>query len=383
VARRAIDPVTGLLVPTIADALRFSFHSQEDPRVQLLNYLKEKEMLLVLDKFEGVVEGAGLLGELLQQAPRVRIIVTSQERLNLREEWVVEVGGLEYPAAGKVDGCEGYSAVQLFLQGAQRVNPAFSLQEADKPWVVRICELTGGIPLGIELASAWARMLSCREIAQEIEKSLDFLGGSMRDGSRDTGSLRAVFEHSWNILSAEEKEVFGRTSVFRGSLRREAAEKVVGDSLPPLVLLTILSSLVDKSLLRRNASGRYEMLEVVRQYAEGKLGELPGEKARVRDLHCAYYAGFLGERQAQLRGAGQDSALAQIGEEIENVRHGWAWAVEGGRREEIEKMLDSLYQFYEAKSWLQEGVEALERAAKALGGTSEPSTARRGGSVGH
>ena len=246
-----------LLVSAIADALKFTFNSQEDPKVQLLNYFKEKSVLLVLDKFEELVERADILSDILQAAAKLRIIVTSQERLNLREEWVVEVGGLKYPPPGTVEGAEEYSALQLFLQGALRVKPDFSLTGEQAPHVVRICELTGGLPLGIELASAWTRIFSSREIAQEIERSIDFLGGSLRDASGRAGSLRAVFEHSWSILSAEERDVFRKISVFRGGLRREAAQQVAGDPVSPLALLTTLSSLLDKSLLRRTSSGRY------------------------------------------------------------------------------------------------------------------------------
>ena len=171
-------------------------------------------MLLVMDDFEELIEAADFLAELLKAAPKLQMIVTSHERLNLREEWVVEVAGLQFPKAGETDRIEDYAAVQLFVQGAQRVNLRFSLTDADAPHVLRICELTGGIPLGIELASAWARMLSCREIAEEIGTSIDFLAGSVREGSGEMGSLRAVFEHSWNFLLQEEKGVFQRIAVF-------------------------------------------------------------------------------------------------------------------------------------------------------------------------
>ena len=146
---------------------------------------------------------------------------------------------------------------------------------------------------------------------------------------------------------------------------------MAGDSLSHLALLTTLSALVDKSLLRRSPSGRYEMLEVVRQFAEQKLADTPAEWTRIKDLHCDYFAEFLQQLEGPLRGADQQEALSQITEEIDNVRSGWAWAVDQKKSEDIERMLESLYQFYERRSWLQEGVDALGLAVIALGGTAD------------
>src|SRR5262249_45381113 len=208
------------LVPAIADALGLAFSGREDPRAQLLNYLRGKELLLVLDNFDHLLEGAELLVDILRRATAVSILVTSRERLNLQGEWVFDIAGLQVPAADQIDGVEGYSAVALFLQRAHKVHARFTFGAAEKRAVARICRLVEGMPLGIELAAAWVRALSCAEIAQEIEQSLGFLTTSLRDVPERHRSLLAVFDHSWRLLSADERGVFRKLSVFRGGFGR-------------------------------------------------------------------------------------------------------------------------------------------------------------------
>jgi len=360
----ALAPLSSaeLLVSTIADSFKFSLHSREDPKVHLLNYLREKEMLLVMDNFEHLLQGAGHLAEILETAPKVKLIVTSRERLNLRGEWIFEVGGMSLPQGERAERPEDYSGVQLFLQSARRIHPGFSFSEEQKPLVIRICQLVEGMPLGIELAAAWVRMLPCGEIIQEIQKNIGFLAASLRDVPERHRSLRAAFEHSWNLLSEGERSAFMRMSVFRGGFNREAAERVGG------VSLIFLSALVDKSLLRKSSAGRYEMHELLRQYAEEKLSEIPGEKGKVQDLHCGYYVEFLHQREGHLKGKGQREALGEIGEEIENVREGWSLAVEQGKEKAVAKSLEGFFRFYVIRGLLQEGEEVFGRAVQRLSG---------------
>ncbi|OGF55090.1 MAG: hypothetical protein A2Z21_04725 [Candidatus Fraserbacteria bacterium RBG_16_55_9] len=338
----------------VADALKFSFYSREDPEAQLVNYLREKQMLLILDNFEHLLEKAEFLAILLKAAPKVKLLVTSMERLNLQEERVLDIHGLKIPQG--VEGIESYSAVQFFVQSAKRVDAGFSLSEEDKPHVVRICQLVEGMPLGIELAAAWVRLLPARDIAREIEQNLDFLATKLRNVQERHRSLRAVFEHSWKGLSEEEREVFQKLSIFRGGFAREAAQHLTGANLP------LLSALMDKSLLRRSASGRYLVHELLRQYAEERLKESPQMYEQIHDGHGMYYADFLEQREEALTWARQQEALAEVQEELENVRESWSWAVEHGRQEALEKSLDSLYLFYDRRSRFREGMEALERA---------------------
>ncbi|GIV96693.1 MAG: transcriptional activator [Herpetosiphonaceae bacterium] len=350
------------LVSTIADALGFSFYSSEDPRTQLLNYLREKQLLLILDSFEHLRSETSLVIDILLHARNVKLLITSRERLHIGAEHLLDIEGLPYPANAQIDGAEGYSAVQLFAQSAERVWAGFSLSPANLPAVIRICQLVEGMPLAIELAAAWVRDFSCDEIVAEIERNLDFLKTSLQDVPQRHQSLRAVFDHSWTLLSPEERQVFQRLAVFRGGFRREAALPIA-DASPE-----VLSALGDKSLLRRISSGRYEVHELLRQYAEEKLSQIPHELTETYRNHASYYAAFLSEREQQLKGWRQKEALEEIGAEIENVRNAWQWAVAQGEEVIIEQSMESLFHFYDMRSWFAEGADVFSSAVGALAG---------------
>ena len=344
------------LVSVVSGALRFAFYGPQDPRVQLLNYLGDRQMLLVMDNFEHVLEGAGFLAECLTSAPGVKFLVTSRERLNLLGEWLFEVEGMSVPERGQTEGTEDYSVVQLFLQSARRVWAGFTLSETEKPHVVRICQLVGGMPLGIELAAAHVRTLACREIAVEIEHSLSFLAASFRDAPERRRSLRATFDHSWKFLSEEERRAFRNLSVFRGGFGREAAEQATGASL------LLLSALMDKSLLRRNAQGRYDMHELVRQYALDKLSEA-GETETLRRRHRDWYLEFA-ERAAPagLWGSVNVAVLNQFETERDNLRAALEWSMQHGEAEEGLRLTRALVWFWYVRSDFAEGQQWLERA---------------------
>jgi predicted ATPase/DNA-binding SARP family transcriptional activator len=351
-----------LLGPAIAESLRLSLKGSAGPMEQLLNYLCDKEILLLLDNFEHMLEGNGpaLLLRILSDAPRVKLLVTSRERLNLQWEWPYEVGGLGFPLNGRVSSLETYDAPQLFLQSARRAYPGFKLSDADKAFVIDICRVLDGMPLGIELAAAWVEVSTCQHIAREIERNLGFLTTRRRDVPQRHRSLEAAFEHSWQLLSAEGKNALIRLAVFRNGFRLEAAQQVAD------VSLMHVSALMHKSFLRRRPTGRYEMLEVLRQYAEQKLRLSPSVEQDTRDRHCVHYAEFLRQREALLKGSKPQQVLEEIGQEIDNVRLAWQWALQHRKREQIAESLEGLYSFFEMRGWFAEGEEAFSQAAKAL-----------------
>src|SRR5262249_14676803 len=156
----------------IADALKISLYGQQEPATQIMNYLKRKDILLILDNFEHLLEGVGLLTDLIAHIPHLKLLVTSRERLNVQEEWVLPIDGLAYPSGEAVAEIESYSEVQLFTQRACRVQPSFSLLE-EKSAVIAICSAVGGMPLGIELAASWLRVIPCKQIARQIELDFD------------------------------------------------------------------------------------------------------------------------------------------------------------------------------------------------------------------
>ncbi len=354
-------PLTGVSSPeflasAIAAALQFPFSGPSDPRQQLLDYLREKEMLLVLDSFEHLLEGTALLAEILQGAPEVKLLVTSRERLNLRWEWCYEVEGLPYPQHDKDADPANYGAVCLFRQTAHQVSQHFALSPRNATAVARICRLVEGMPLAVELAAAWTTTHTCEEIAEEIERDLGFLAAPLRDLPDRHRSVRAAFEHSWRLLTPPERQVLMRLSVFRGFSSAAAGE--VAAATP-----AILRSLADKSLLRRTPSGRYEMHELLRQYAGEKLAAtLTADE--IRDRHCAYYATLLQQQEAVLVGADAAQAVAAIKEEMGNVHAAWHRAATQARLEEIGRSMDGLSRFYTLAGPFQEAAMLFGMAAE-------------------
>ncbi len=347
------------IASTIADTLKFTFYSQENPLVQLQNYLREKQMLLILDNFEHLVQSAEQLTDLLEQAPHLKLLVTSRERLNLLSEWSLEIEGLPLPPEELSGPPEAYSAIQLFVQSARRVKPDFTLSAVALPDVIRLCRLLEGLPLGIELAAAWVRMLSCRELLEELEQSPDVLSTATRDLPQRQRSLKSVFEYSWSLLTAAEQQGLRRLSVFQGPFTREAALSVGGVALP------LLAALMDKSLVHRDPAGRYRLHEVVRQYALVKLQSSPLEDEETRARHWRWYAELLVKRAADLKSGWQHEALQELGRDLENIRAAWTWAIRHDQSEKIAQVVAGLSLFYELQGLYQEGWDTFSQAVQA------------------
>jgi len=347
------------IVPTIADALGLDV-SRGNLQNRLLEYLRHRRLLLILDNFEHLIspQATGLLAEILLHAPSVKLLVTSRHRLNMEQEWSVEVFGMRLPPAGEMatTAIDDYDAVQLFLQRAQRLRHDFDLSNENRADVVRICRLVDGIPLGIELAVAWLRYISCREIAKEIERSLDFLTSSYPDVPDRHHSLRAVFDYSWQLLSEEEKGGLRRLSVFRGGFTGRAAQRVAGANLPRLVLL------MDKALLHRSASRRYQMHVLLRQFAAGKLDEVPHEKEQTQDRHATFYLALVQQRRGnELDVTGKETLEAFVAD-VENVWAAWNHALSRGQYELLARSADGLYYLSYRTGRLQEGGKSLQKA---------------------
>jgi len=374
-----------LLASTIMDALRLPRHGSMQPHDQLLNALRDRNLLLLLDNFEHLLEATALVMEMLREAPGLKVLVTSRERLGVREEWLLRLQGLRFPDGEVIArareeepadmmeaaSLEDYSAVQLFVQCARRIQPHLSLAAAGSHSVARICQLVEGMPLAIELAAPWIRLMDCQDISQEIERNLDFLATSLRGVPQRHRSMRAVFDHSWELLPAEERSVLMKLSVFRGGFRREAAEAVAMRLGQSPVSLGVLSTLVDRSWVRPSPSGRYEMHELVRQYCAVLLDEVQtvvgqGEGERVRDRHSDYYATFLSEREPRLKGHGETEALESILEEMGNIHTAWEWAVERGNVEALDRGLDSLYWVGVRRGLQREMMPFLDQAVAML-----------------
>lgn len=351
---------SALLGPTVANALDLQLHGSREPLEQLLDYLRERELLLVLDSFEHLLQGAGFVTDILETASHVKILVTSRERLNLRGEWLLDIQGLAYPQDDSEAHPERYAAMQLFLQNAIQVCADFTPSSENVPHIIHICQLLDGIPLGIELAATLVRTLSCEQIAHEIERDLDFLFTSLRDVPERHRSLRALFQYSWRLLSETEKAVLAKLSVFREPFHREAARVVAHADT------AALSGLLDRSLLSQDQSGRYDLHALVKQYATEKLADSSERQRTAQRQHCHYYADLLYRQESALKGSQQREAQIKIGEVIGDVRTAWQWAIEHSEHDALDRSLESLYLFYKARGRYQEGREILALAAQSI-----------------
>jgi serine/threonine protein kinase/predicted ATPase len=337
------------ILNSIADALKFQFSRGADlPAHQLIDFLREKTLLLVIDNFEHMLPGAAMVEQFLENAPGIKLLVTSRERLNIQAETVYRIEGMETPkpsVCADMDAAAEHSSVKLFLQGARRADPGFALEADTLPHIARIVGQVQGLPLGILLAASWVGMLSLEEIADEIEKSLDFLESEQRDLPSRQRSMRAVFDYSWDLLTPEEKTAFRALAVFRGGFSREAAQEVAGASLRTLM------GLVNKSLLRRNVSGRYEIHELLRQYAASKLGEDTAEAERIRHAHMDHFLHYLDwdmQKMIEKKSKKQNDSqkmLQQMAQELDNVLSAWQHAVDHHDYETLSKVVENFW-FY-------------------------------------
>jgi predicted ATPase/DNA-binding CsgD family transcriptional regulator len=357
-----MQPLTSpdFIIPTIADSLGFQFYGERDPKLQLFDFLRKKSALLVLDNLEHMLDGVHVLSELLSHAPNVCILATSRERLNLREEWVLEVNGLNYPAIETETYIEAYSAIELFVQHARRVNNNFALTDGQKLSVTHICRLVEGMPLGIELAASWLRALSCDQIVDELERGLDILETSARNIEPRHRTLRAAFEPTWERLPEDERDVFRKLSLFRGGFTREASEYVAGASL------RTLTALMDKSLVRAGTNERYDLHELLRQYAEEKLAERPAEYAQVLDRHCTFFADFMGQWADDPMEITRNEAGQRIMGDIINVRMAFRLALDRHKPNEMSQFVPTLLHFFDIQDRYHEGVQACRLIAESV-----------------
>lgn len=341
------------IVTAIADTLGIVLYNAGDRSRQLISHLHDKELLLVLDNFEHLLEVAdcvSLSNDLLKGAPSVKLLVTSREPLRLQAEWVFEVRGLPVPTLNKSDSFETSSAVKLFVQRAKQTRTDFELAPEDQIAVRQICQLVDGMPLAIELAAAWTRTLTCAEIAKEIQSNINFLATSARDVPERHRSIRATFDYSWKLLPNEEQHALKQLSIFKGGFTREAAEHVARADL------SILSALVSKSLLNRTVPGRYDLHELVRQYSLEYLMKNEADYIGAKDRHGEYYSLLLQQCGDAFKGADQHLVESELTAEIANLRQAWKWTGERGQALQVGQAADTLFWLYEFRCDCREGV---------------------------
>ncbi len=317
-----VDGLVAAIVSVLVEQSGFPLHSATPLQTQLVAFLRSKAMLLVLDNFEHLVKDAELCSTLLAAAPNVKLLVTSRETLGLQEAWFYPLVGLTIPNSALSERQASpveYDAVRLFAQCARRTRPDFALA-AERAAVLRICTLVEGMPLGIELAATWLKVMNCEQIAAEIARGLDFLTARYQNIPARHRSMRAVMEHTWTLLALEEGDAIARLAIFRGRFRQEAASAVTGTTL------FTLATLVEKALLRVTADGYYQLHELTRQYAEAKLTSTAN--AALRDVHALYYANLLAQQRIHLFTKAHRQVWVIVGGELDNIRHAWQWGVD-------------------------------------------------------
>jgi predicted ATPase/transcriptional regulator with XRE-family HTH domain len=345
------------VVSAIGEALGLSFSGAGDLTAQLLAQIYDKHMLLVLDSLEHLLGSAALprlLDSLLREAPQLSIVATSRERLRLSGEWVVELGGLGLPPDTIGDTIDSSEAVALFVERARHLLGELELTSTNRAAIADICRLLEGIPLAIELAATWVRTLSCAEIAVEIGRSLDFLSLADHDQPVAHQSMRAVFERSWSLLTADQQQLLARLSLFRGGCTREAAAFVAGASLPQIAALT------QKSLVRR-VGEHFDLHDIIRRFGTEKLAAMPDAEA-IQQRFVEYYLALSVQASQQFADYGQRGLFDALAPELDNLRAIMRQAHRSSRyAEQGARICNALRIFWALKGSLREGISEAER----------------------
>jgi predicted ATPase/DNA-binding SARP family transcriptional activator len=348
------------LAITLADALDFTFFAGSPPEMQLQNFLRHKSMLIILDNSETMLAlpdrhmGMALIAGLMETAASIHWLATSRTRLNLQGESILLLDGMPLSEEDQTD------SMTLFAQCARRIQPAFAVTADNQADVRHICALVQGMPLGIEMAASWVDMLPPAEIAQEIEQSIDFLETLLHDVPARHRSIRAVFDTTWTLLSAAEQTLLTDLSIFADGFTREGAAAVANASLRQL------THLAHKSLLRRTPNGRYAIHDLLHQYTAEQLAETPAHQQQMQNKHAAFFAIFLGQQEANIKGMAQQTAVSAIEEEIANINQAWQWAIAQHNDGWLAQGLETLWYFFHMRSRYQEAKELFGAATASL-----------------
>jgi predicted ATPase/DNA-binding SARP family transcriptional activator len=343
------------LVSAIVERPGFRAAPNPDPKQQLLNYVRKKQLLLVLDNVEHLLDGVDLIGEILAAAPGLKVLAISRERMNVTGEVVYALGGMAVPPATSGANPLAYGAVQLLMQRARLVRADLHPGDYDLEAIARICQLVEGMPLAIVLAASWLEVLSFREIADEIGHNLDFLEGQLRDLPARQRSVRATFEYSWRRLSPAEQRTFARVSVLHGGFTRQAAQAIAGAQIGELL------TLANKSLLSVGERQRYQVHELLRQFSYEQLQQL-SEADEYQNRHLVYYLNLAETAAEAMRGPEQYEWLNRLEDEHNNLRAALRWATSAGQAAAAERLCAALWWLWDNHGHYREGRRWAEMA---------------------
>jgi len=346
------------IAPAVATAIGVPVETTE-AEVAVAARLRESGGLLVLDNFEHLIDGAKVLAQWLQACPRLQIVVTSRERLEIAEEREFFLEGLAIPPRGMpIAQAAACDAVRLFVDRASRSKAGFDFAR-ERAGVERIVALVDGLPLALELAAAWTRLLPCDAIAADLQSGIDLLVDDAGERRNEHRSLRACLEHSWGLLLPRERDVLAKLAVFRGDFALPAARAIADAALPAL------ASLVDKSLLRTNGEGRFSLHPLVLRFAEERLRASDSALSETRGRHAALYLELLARSEREIV-TGQQT-VAGIELEIGNCFAAWWWAVDAKRFDLLGPAAEAFGFFFERRGRMREGLDLYERTGEAPG----------------
>ena len=348
------------------------------PAELVASFLRMRKALVVLDNLEHLIDAAsaalpesieGQVGALLRDTgANLKIVATSREPLRLQEEWVFPLEGLAYPRPGEAAAtAERQPAVQFFAQRARQAYAGFSLS-AELPSVAQVCATLEGLPLGLELAASWVRSVPCAEIAAALaERAAELRNRHVNRAARHD-SLGAVVAYSWERLTAEQRDALSALAVLVGSFSRESADQVAQANA------RTLSGLTERSLLQRAGEGRWRLHEIVRQYAWGQPDLAPkarvARQAALQKRRDAFYLEYLRQARARLEGPDEPEVLADIDQELPNVRAAWRSAALAGQLEALDAAAPTWFEFLDSRNFSAEGIQAAQswlHAAERMG----------------
>jgi DNA-binding SARP family transcriptional activator/predicted ATPase len=357
----------------VAEALQINLESGTRG---LLNFLSHKKMLLLLDNFEHLLDGTELIVEILAAAPYVQLLVTSRERLGLRNEQLIPLLGLPYPeamdeATVSPEAIMENESIELFLQRARLFEPGFEALPEDLSALVGICQYVAGLPLALELAAGWVDSLPLIEIEAGIQQDIDFLTSQLRNQPSRHRSMRAVFYTTWNRLPPAEQSLFARSSIFRGGFTRRAAQRICDNSL------VSLASLVRKSFINYdNVQKRYRVHELMRQYGSDLLHQDGGTEFEIQEKHALYFCEWMGEQDARLKSNDQERALSQIESDLSNVLAAADWALDHENLPLLQKVIHPLGLYFWYRSYW-DGKAFFQKVADSLASGTTRQTPER------
>lgn len=354
------------LAITIASALDIIFATPEPPKTQLLNYLRGKTCLLVLDNFEPLLAAAGFVLELLLAAPGVTFLITSREPLHLQAEAVLRLTGLSLPKTDDAPDAAAADGIRLFAERVERTTGQEIVTPESMPDVLQLCRFVNGSPLGIELIASLTRWLSLAAIGRGLAENAVQLETKMRDVAPRHRSMQAVFDYSWNLLSQREQHVLAQLAVFRRGFQLEAARAVVGCAP------STLFALVDKSLVQHREDDYYGLHDLLHQYAAAHLAQLPLDRDALYQRHATYYLQLAGQQEAALVGPQPHTALRRMQADSENLTQAWQWAVQVPLPEVLASGLGGMAEYWAYAGLNDGGEQALAAAAAAIQALIDP-----------